>query len=381
MSTFKGFTKSELSRYNRHLILPDFGLEGQQKVKEAKVLVIGAGGLGAPLLQYLTAAGVGTIGVVDYDKVDNSNLQRQVLYEEVDIGSSKIEAAINRLQGLNTNVKFIPHEEKITRENALEIIAGYDIVADGSDNFPTRYLVNDSCVLLDKPYVYGSIYRYEGQVSVFNQKDLDTGEYGPNYRDLFPKPPAPNAVPSCAEGGVLGALAGIIGSMQANEVLKLITGAGTSLNGRLFILDSLNFDTQTISLRKGKAREEIKELIDYEEFCNMADNNSPFDVNEVTVQELSAMIKEGKDIQLVDVRTEFEHHIANLGGKIIPLEEIVNHVDEIDREKPVIMYCKVGIRSMEAILHLQNIYDFKNLYNLKGGINAWAAEIDSSFVQ
>jgi molybdopterin/thiamine biosynthesis adenylyltransferase/rhodanese-related sulfurtransferase len=375
------FTKAELSRYHRHLILPDFGLEGQLKIKEAKVLVIGAGGLGAPLLQYLAAAGVGTIGIIDFDHIENSNLQRQVLFTEADLGGSKVKMAIAKLQQMNSLVNFIPYDERISRENALEIIEQYDLVADGSDNFPTRYLVNDACVLLDKPYIYGSIYRFEGQVSVFNQKDGETGSYGPNYRDLFPKPPAPNAVPSCAQGGVLGAMAGIIGSMQANEVLKLITGVGTSLSGRLFILDSLNFETQTIKLAKGTSRQEIKELIDYEAFCNMAEDYSPFDVNEVSVQELDKMLKEGKDIQLIDVRTEFEHHIANLGGKIIPLEEIVNHVDEIDREKPVVMYCKVGIRSTEAILHLQNIYKFNNLYNLKGGINAWAAEIDNKFVQ
>lgn len=375
------FTKSELSRYHRHIILPGFGLEGQLKLKEARVLVIGAGGLGAPLLQYLTAAGIGTIGIVDFDIVDNSNLQRQVLYDETNIGKSKVKSAVKKLKKVNSKVKFFTFEDKITRENALEIIDQFDVVADGSDNFPTRYLVNDACVLLNKPYVYGSIYRYEGQVSVFNECDPESGLYGPNYRDLFPKPPAPHAVPSCAQGGVLGALAGIIGSMQANEVIKLITGLGTTLSGRLFILDSLSFENQTIKLGRGKTRDQIKELIDYEEFCNMADDYSPFEVNEITVHELAKMLKDGKDIQLVDVRTEFEHHISNLGGEIIPLEEIVSHVDDIDREKPVVMYCKVGIRSTEAILHLQNIYDFTNLYNLKGGINAWATEIDNKFVQ
>jgi len=358
--------------------LPEFGIEGQAKIKAAKVLIIGAGGLGSPLLQYLVAAGVGTIGLIDFDKVENSNLQRQVIYDESDRGKSKVKTAVNRLKNHNSQVNLIPYEQQLTSTNALEILKGYDVIADGSDNFPTRYLVNDACVILNKPLVYGSIYRYEGQVSVFNHLNPETGERGPNYRDLFPTPPAPHAVPSCAEGGVLGALAGIIGSMQANEVIKLLAGIGTTLSGRLFILDSFNFESQLIKLGKSKTGNKIKKLIDYEVFCNMAKENSSFDVNEITVQELAQMIKDGKDIQLVDVRTEFEHHVSNLGGKIIPLEELVEHIDEIDREKQVVMYCKVGIRSTEAILHLQNIYNFNNLYNLKGGILDWSDQIDDS---
>ena len=380
MEEFDKLSKAELNRYQRHLVLPKFGIEGQVKLKESKVLIIGAGGLGSPLLEYLTAAGVGTLGIVDFDLVEASNLQRQVLYNEQDIGRSKVEAAINKLKKQNSEVNFIAHTEKLTSKNALEIIQSYDVVADGSDNFPTRYLVNDACVILGKPLVYGSIYRFEGQVSVFNQINKE-GETGPNYRDLFPTPPSPNSVPSCSEGGVLGVLAGIIGSIQANEVIKLITNTGTTLSGRLFILDSFNFETQSIRYSRRKSGYKIKELIDYEEFCNMSDQSSPFDVNEITVHELNKMIKDGADFQLIDVRTQFEHHISNIGGKLIPLEEIVGHVDEIDRTKQVVMYCKVGIRSTEAILHLQSIYEFDNLYNLKGGINAWATEIDNRFAQ
>lgn len=374
------FSKEELIRYNRHILLPEFGEEGQRKLKNASVLVIGAGGLGSPVLLYLTAAGVGNIGIADFDDVDLSNLQRQVLFSEGDVGESKASTALKRLKELNPHISINLHKEKITSKNALEVIKDYDIIADGSDNFPTRYLINDSCVILDKPYVYASIYRHEGQVSVFNFIDAE-GQRGPNYRDLFPVPPPPNMVPSCAEGGVIGVLAGIIGSMQANEVIKIIAGIGTTLSGRLFIIDTLSFETQTIKLGLGRTHTEIKELIDYDEFCNMNNNNSPYEVNELTVQELDEMIKKGADFELIDVRTEFEHHIANIGGKIMPLEDIVNHVDEISREKQVVLYCKVGIRSMEAILHLQGVYEFENLYNLKGGINAWATEIDNKFAQ
>jgi len=380
MAKNKDFTKEELERYSRHLILPQFGEEGQVKLKKAKVLIIGAGGLGSPLLLYLTAAGVGTIGIVDFDNIELSNLHRQLLFSEEDIGKSKIQAAYSRLKSLNSNIEFKLHEERLTSDNALQILKDYDVIADGTDNFPTRYLVNDACVLLDKPNVYGSIYRFEGQVSVFNYVDAD-GVVGPNYRDLFPVPPPPEMVPNCAEGGILGVLAGIIGSMQANEVIKVITGIGTSLSGRLFIIDSLSFETRTIKLRKAAEGKAISELIDYEEFCGMNNNTSPYEVNEITVQELNNMINNGDEFQLIDVRTAFENHVANIGGDLMPLEEIVNYIDEISKSKQVVLYCKVGIRSMEAILHLQSVYDFTNLYNLKGGINAWATEIDNKFAQ
>ena len=235
-------------------------------------------------------------------------------------------------------------------------------------------------MLLDKPNIYGSIYRFEGQVSVFNYVNND-GERGPNYRDLYPTPPAPEMVPNCAEGGVLGVLAGIVGSMQANEVIKVITGIGESLSGRLFVIDTLSFETRTVKLRKAAEENIISELIDYEEFCGMNNNESPYDVKEITVHQLNEMINNGEDYQLIDVRTSFENHVANIGGDLFPLEEIVNHIEEISRTKQVVMYCKVGIRSMEAILHLQSVYEFDNLYNLKGGINAWATEIDNNFAK
>lgn len=380
MANNNEFSKDELARYSRHIILPEFGIEGQVKLKNAKVLIIGAGGLGSPLLLYLTAAGVGTIGIVDFDNIELSNLQRQLLFTEKDIGKSKIRSAYARLKSLNSNINFKLHEEKLTSDNALEIIKDYDVVADGTDNFPTRYLVNDACVLLNKPNVYGSIHRFEGQVSVFNQVDGE-GNVGPNYRDLFPVPPPPAMAPNCAEGGVLGVLAGIIGSMQASEVIKVITGIGSTLSGRLFIIDTFSFETQTVKLRKAAKENAISELIDYEEFCGMNNKISPYEVKEITVQELNDMINNGDEYQLIDVRTAFENHVANIGGELMPLEEIVNHVEEISQTKQVVMYCKVGIRSMEAILHLQGVYDFTNLYNLKGGINAWATEIDNKFAQ
>ncbi len=372
------FTKEELNRYSRHLILPEFGEPGQLKLKQAKVLVVGAGGLGAPLLLYLTAAGVGTIGIIDFDEVELSNLQRQVLYNEKDLGQPKATAAAAKLAKLNPHIRFNIHREKLTSENALGILKGYDVVADGTDNFPTRYLVNDACVLLGIPNVYASIYRYEGQVAVFNYTDAD-GRKGPNYRDLYPTPPPPEMVPNCAEGGVLGVLAGIVGSMQANEVIKVITGLGTVLSGRLFIIDTLSLETRIVRYPPATPGYEIKELIDYEAFCGMQ-NISPFEVKEISVQELHNLLKSGRDIQLVDVRTAFEHHIANIGGDLIPLEDIVNQIDKISRDKQVVLYCKVGIRSTEAILHLQNVYNFNNLYNLTGGINAWASEIDRKLI-
>jgi len=374
------FTKDELARYSRHIILPEFGESSQVELKTAKVLIIGAGGLGSPLLLYLTAAGIGTIGIVDFDYIELSNLQRQLLFTEEDIGKSKARTAIDRLKSLNSNITFNLHEERLTSDNALEILKGYDVIADGTDNFPTRYLVNDACLLLDKPNIYGSIYRFEGQVSVFNYVNSE-GERGPNYRDLYPTPPAPEMVPNCAEGGVLGVLAGIVGSMQANEVIKVITGIGESLSGRLFIIDTLSFETRTVKLRKAAEENIISELIDYEEFCGMNNNESPYDVKEITVHQLNEMINNGDDYQLIDVRTSFENHVANIGGDLIPLEEIVNHIEEISRTKQVVMYCKVGIRSMEAILHLQSVYEFDNLFNLKGGINAWATEIDNNFAK
>ena len=374
MADIDKFSQNELIRYSRHLTLPNFGIEGQAKLKQAKVLVVGAGGLGSPLLLYLAAAGVGTIGIVEFDDIELSNLHRQVLYTEDDIGKPKLETAYSRLRELNPHIAFKLYEEELTAHNALEILKGYDVVADGTDNFPSRYLVNDACVLLDIPNVYASIYRFEGQVSVFNYVDSE-GERGPNYRDLFPQPPPPKMVPNCAEGGVLGVLAGIIGSLQASEVIKVITGLGTTLSGRLFIIDTLSFETRTVKLQKTVPEVEIKELIDYEEFCGVKSSKMPFALKEVTAQELKGIIKNNNEMQLIDVRTDFEHHISNIGGDLIPLEDLVNHVEEISRTKQVVMYCRVGVRSMEAILHLQSVYNFTNLYNLKGGISAWNMEV------
>ncbi len=380
MGFSNNLSKEEVIRYSRHLLLPEFGEKGQLKLKNSRVLIVGAGGLGAPLLLYLTAAGVGTIGIVDFDTVELSNLQRQILFTEKDLGSYKVERAIIRLQELNPHVKINQYNEKLTSANALNILKDYDIVADGSDNFPTRYLVNDACVLLNIPNVYGSIYRYEGQVSVFNLIDAQ-GEIGPNYRDLYPTPPPPELVPNCSEGGVLGVLAGVVGSLQASEVIKVLTNTGTALSGRLFIIDTLSFETKTIKFRKNPSGYEIKELMDYEEFCGANLDHANNMVKEITVQELKQMMEQDAEYQLIDVRSALEHHVANIGGDLMPLETLFDYYDKINQDKQVVLYCKVGIRSMEAILRLQDKYQFTNLYNLKGGINAWATEIDSNFAQ
>jgi len=371
------FSKEELERYSRHLIIPEFNIQGQKMLKVAKVLIVGAGGLGAPLLQYLTAAGVGTIGIVDFDIVEESNLQRQVLFSIHDVGKPKVEAAKSKLQGLNPNILFNTYNLKLTSENALEIIRNYDVVADGTDNFPTRYLVNDACVILNKPNVYASIFRFDGQVSVFNFTDKD-GIRGPNYRDLFPSPPPPGLVPSCAEGGVLGVLPGIIGSMQANEVLKVITRIGESLSGRLFLFDALTFETRIVELTKELNGAEITGLIDYEDFCGIGSEQEKIKVKEISVRELEALINTRKDFQLIDVREPYEYQISNIGGELIPLGEIEEAVNRISHSKQVILHCRSGGRSTQAIEILEKKFGLANLYNLKGGILAWAKQIDNS---
>lgn len=380
------FSKSELERYSRHLILPEFGIEGQTKLKNAKVLVVGTGGLGAPLLQYLAAAGVGTIGILDFDVVEESNLQRQVLFTTDDVGKPKVEAAKERLSKLNPHIQLIPHNVRLTSENALEIIEHYDVVADGTDNFPTRYLVNDACLFTGKTNVYASIFKFDGQVSVFNYK-YPSGEFGPNYRDLYPEPPPPGLVPSCAEGGVIGVLPGIIGSLQANEVIKVIAGIGNPLVGKLFVFDALNFDSRILNFAKNKHnpvtgdQQTITKLIDYEEYCGIPsteDQKKKTSVKEKTVQELQEMITNDEDFQLIDVREEFEFEIVNLKGTLIPLSEVPDKVDEIDRSKTVVFHCKSGVRSAQAILFLEQEFGFTNLYNLKGGVLAYADEIDHS---
>ena len=370
-------SKEELARYSRHIIIPEFNIEGQKKLKAAKVLVIGTGGLGSPMLLYLAAAGVGTIGIVDFDVVDDSNLQRQVLYSVKDVGRPKVEAAKERILGLNPHINVIAYNEHLSSKNALEIFKDYDVVADGTDNFPTRYLVNDACVLTGIPNVYASIFRFDGQVSVFNYNN------GPNYRDLYPEPPPPGLVPSCAEGGVLGVLPGIIGSLQANEVIKVITGIGETLSGRLFAFDALNFSTKIFKIGKDKSNPlngenpTIKELIDYQQFCGIVPDVINEKVKEITVQELKQKIDAKEDFQLIDVREKHEYDFVNLGAELIPLNTVLDNVEKFSRDKQVIIHCKGGVRSAKAIQALEE-KGFINLYNLKGGIVAYAKEVDES---
>ena len=360
------FTKEELARYNRHIIIPEFGIEAQKKLKAAKVLVIGSGGLGSPLLLYLAAAGVGTLGIVDLDVVDDSNLQRQVLFGVQDIGTPKVEAAKIRLKQLNPHIKIKTYNTQFTSKNSLEIIRDYDVVADGTDNFPTRYLVNDASVLAGIPNVYASIFQFEGQVSVFNYTDKN-GTKGPNYRDLYPTPPEPGLIPNCAEGGVLGVLPGIIGSLQANEVIKVITGVGEPLSGRFFVFDALTFETRTLKITKRANSTEIKELIDYEQFCGISAIEKP--VKEISTLELENWISNGEDFQIIDVRETSEYEQINIGAHLIPLGEVIARNHEIEREKKVVIHCRSGARSAKAIRQLEEI-GFDNLYNLKGGILA-----------
>ena len=382
------FAEKELARYSRHLSIDDFGLEAQKKLKRSSVLLIGTGGLGSPVLSYLAAAGVGKLGIVDFDKVESSNLHRQLLFGESDIGKSKVKAAEKRLKDINPYVEIEMYETLLTSDNAMDIVADYDLVIDGTDNFPTRYLVNDVCVFLDKPNVYGSIFQFEGQVSVFNYVD-DEGNRGPNYRDLFPDPPPPGLVPSCAEAGVLGVLPGIIGSMQASEAIKILTDTGDPLSGSLFLFDALSFSTKTVNVNHNKDNPltgdnpTITEPIDYEQFCGMpigqeSHSEQPSEVPEISVGELNEMMNRGEDFQLIDVREPHEYEISNMDGKLIPLGRILENEEEIEREKPVVIHCRSGGRSSDAVKQLQEAYGFDNLYNLRGGINAWAKEVDTS---
>lgn len=370
-------SNEELARYSRHIIIPEFNIEGQKKLKAARVLVVGSGGLGSPVLLYLAAAGIGTIGIIDFDCVEDSNLQRQIIFGKNDIGKSKVEAAKERILSLNPFINIIIYNEKLTSQNALEIFKNYDVVADGTDNFPTRYLVNDACVLSGIPNVSASIYRFEGQVAVFNYNN------GPNYRDLYPEPPPPGSVPSCAEGGVLGVLPGIIGSMQANEVIKICAGIGETLSGRLFTFDALNFKTAIFKISKDKnnplngENPSIKTLIDYQDFCGIKPNDKNIFIKEITVQELKQKIENKEYFQLIDVREKNEYELVNIGATLIPLNTILENTDKIAKDKPVIIHCKGGSRSAKAIQILEE-KGFTNLYNLKGGIIAYANEIDKS---
>jgi len=360
------FNKQELQHYARHFSLPEFGMEGQKRLKAAKVLVVGAGGLGSPVLLYLAAAGVGHIGIIDDDVVDVSNLQRQVLYGMNDLGIAKVEAAKSRIQSLNPHIEVKAYQKRLTIDNILEIIEPYDIIADGTDNFPTRYLVNDACVLAGKVNVYASIFRFEGQVSVFNNLKAD-GSRGPNYRDLFPEAPAPGTVPSCAEGGVLGVLPGIIGSMQANEVIKLAARVGESLDGRFFLFDASTFTSRILKVAKNPNLQ-ITELKELEAYCDI-----PSETKSVSVKQLQNLYQQGRDFQLIDVREDYEYKLHNMGGQLMPLSELAQYVGLIDRERMVIVHCKSGARSQKAILQLMEQHGLDNLYNLEGGILAWEA--------
>ncbi len=381
------FSKQELERYSRHIIIPEFGMEGQRKLKEAKVLVVGTGGLGSPVLLYLAAAGVGTIGIVDFDVVDDSNLQRQVLFGVDDVGRPKVDAAADRLRALNPYITINTYNVQLHSSNALEILKDYDLVADGTDNFPTRYLVNDAAVIQGKTNVYASIFRFDGQVTVFNYKYAD-GTFGPQYRDLYPTPPPPGLVPSCAEGGVLGVLPGIIGSLQASEVIKVITGVGEPLVGRLYLFDALSFESRTLKFKKDPNTPKIEKLIDYEQFCGIvnpaAEAKKDNTVKEISVTELKALKDQGADFQLIDVREEYEYDIANLadlGAELIPLATVPANAERIAKGKQVIIHCRSGARSANAVRLLETQFGYDNLYNLKGGILAYADEVDTSLAK
>ena len=373
-------SNEEVLRYSRHLIMPEVGMEGQVKLKAAKVLCIGTGGLGAPLGVYLAAAGVGRIGLVDFDTVDLTNLQRQILFSTADVGRPKIEAAADRLRGLNPDIQIDTFETRLTRENALDLFQDYDLIVDGTDNFPTRYLVNDACVLLGKQNVYGSIFRFEGQVTVFGAPG------GPCYRCLYPEPPPPGLVPSCAEGGVLGVLPGIVGSIQAAEALKLIIGKGEPLIGRLLLFDALAMRFRELKLRKNPecpvcgAHPTVTKLIDYAEFCGIRGEEAPAPqatVPEIAPRELKARLDRGDDLFILDVREPHEYQICNLGGHLIPLGDLSRRVSELDSSREIVAHCRSGKRSAEAVEFLRKA-GFRKVLNLKGGILAWSDEVDPS---
>jgi sulfur-carrier protein adenylyltransferase/sulfurtransferase len=373
-------TNEEILRYSRHLIMPEVGMEGQLKLKAAKVLLIGTGGLGAPLGLYLTAAGVGKIGLVDFDVVDFTNLQRQVTFGTSDVGKPKTEAARERLTNLNPGVEITTYETRLTSENALELFKDYDVIVDGTDNFPTRYLVNDACILLGKPNVYGSIFRFEGQVTVFGMPD------GPCYRCLYPEPPPPGLVPSCAEGGVLGVLPGIVGSLQAMETIKLLLGAGESLEGRLLLFDAMALKFRELKLRKNAScpmcgtDRKIHQLIDYNEFCGIRGEEEPEShlvVPEISPRELKQRLDRGDDLFILDVREPHEYQICNLKGHLIPLGELPRRVHELDSSHEIVAHCRSGKRSAEAVDFLRKA-GFRKIHNLHGGILAWSTEVDPS---
>src|SRR5271168_2392907 len=379
VAALPSLNNDEIARYSRHLILPEVGMEGQQKLKAARVLCVGTGGLGSPLAFYLAAAGVGTLGLVDFDVVDASNLQRQIIHSTKDIGRKKLDSAEEKLKALNPALNVVKHETMLTSANALEILKDYDVVADGTDNFPTRYLVNDACVLLGKPNAYGSIFRFEGQASVF------ATEEGPCYRCLYPEPPPPGLVPSCAEGGVLGILPGLVGIIQATEVIKLILGKGQPLIGRLLLVDSLNMHFRELKLRKnpdcpvcGK-NPTVTKLIDYDQFCGIVPQAAPAQIQNGIAQispiELKRRLDAGEDLFVLDVREPHEYQIANLGAKLIPLGDLPARVNELNSSREIVVHCKTGGRSQRAAELLQKS-GFKNVVNLAGGITAWSTDVD-----
>ena len=379
MSELADLTNEEIARYSRHLLLPEIGIEGQKKLKAAKVLIVGTGGLGAPLALYLSAAGIGTIGIVDFDFVDESNLQRQIIHGTKDVGRPKVASAKVRMKSINPYINIITHNEALTSKNALEIIADYDIVADGTDNYQTRYLVNDACVFLGKPNVYGSIFQFEGQSSIFYAKE------GPCYRCLYPSPPPPGLVPSCAEGGVMGVLPGIVGTIQANEVIKLIVGGGNSLVGRLLIFDAWRMKFRELKLSKEPAcpvcgkNPSIRELIDYEEFCGLKKKNDEKPIETITAVDLKARLDKGDKIQLIDIREPHERAIVKFPGAIVmPLGQLQRRKDELNPEIDAVFLCKIGQRSILGIRALEEVGYSGRLLNLQDGLNAWAREVDKS---
>ncbi|MGF1478717.1 MAG: molybdopterin-synthase adenylyltransferase MoeB [Cyanophyceae cyanobacterium] len=375
-------SKEEYQRYSRHIILPEVGLDGQKRLKAASVVCIGTGGLGSPLLLYLAAAGIGRIGIVDFDVVDSSNLQRQIIHGSSWVDKPKIESAKNRILEINPACQVDLYETRLTSENALDILAPYDVVVDGTDNFPTRYLTNDACVLLNKPNVYGSIFRFEGQATVFNYQD------GPNYRDLFPEPPPPGMVPSCAEGGVLGVLCGIIGSIQATETIKIILGAENTLSGRLLLYNALDMKFRELKLRPNPERPVIEKLVDYEQFCGIPqakaeEAKQQMAIPEMTVQELKELLEHDADnLVLLDVRNPNEYEIASIPGSVlVPLPDIesgsgIEKVRELVNGHRLVAHCKMGGRSAKALGILKQAGIEGT--NVRGGITAWSREIDSS---
>jgi len=370
--------QDEIRRYSRHLVMPEVGREGQERLKAARALVVGAGGLGSPVAMYLAAAGIGRLGVVEFDRVEESNLQRQVLFGQSDIGRPKVEVALERLRQINPLIEVTAHPTKIEAANAMGLLADYDLVIDGSDNFPTRYLINDACVLAGVPNVYGSIFRFEGQISVF------WGAKGPCYRCLFPEPPPPGLVPSCAEGGVLGVLPGIIGSLQANEAIKLVLGIGETLIGRLLVFDALSMRFRELRLKKNpecpvcSSQPTLTELIDYDAFCGIDRAEPEPDEINVTVSQLQRRQQQGRRPLLLDVRTPREWQVNRLeGAQLLPLNELTSRWQELDREQEIVVYCHHGHRSARAVDFLRRA-GLQNVKNLTGGIDAWSKEIDPS---